>query len=174
MIPVPPGRLPAHCSCRRHRPVQQDQERATQTACLDDLELDAVDAAGFSPAGLHEIEIFHVAESVSAQAKYFEVAGCSDTTIRQHGSQKVGGEALFAFPRLPASQWKSAWTTNAIERRHEEFLRRIKTQTVLPSAETAAMQFWALSASGQISMRKVSGWQSLGQPSAESSIDLAA
>jgi outer membrane immunogenic protein len=41
-------------------------------------------------------------------------------------------------------------TTNAIERLHEEFKRRIKTQTVLPSADTAAMLFWALLASGQI------------------------
>ena len=64
------------------------------------------------------------------------------------------GERLFAFTRLPPSQWKSASTTNAIERLHEEFKRRIKTQTVLPSAETAAMLFWALMASGQISMRK--------------------
>ena len=31
---------------------------------------------------------------------------------------------------------------------HEEFKRRIKTQTVLPSAETAAMLFWALLAYG--------------------------
>jgi putative transposase len=84
------------------------------------------------------------------------------------------GEALFAFTRLPSSQWKSARTTNAIERLHEEFKRRIKTQTVLPSAETAAMLFWALLASGQISMRKVDGWQSLGRPPAKSSIDLAA
>ena len=37
--------------------------------------------------------------------------------------------------------------------------RRIKTQTVLPSAGTAAMLFWALLASGQINMRKVDGWQ---------------
>ena len=59
------------------------------------------------------------------------------------------GEALFAFTRLPSSQWKSARTTNAIERLHEEFKRRIKTQTVLPSAETAAMLFWALLSSGQ-------------------------
>src|SRR5580700_4850816 len=44
---------------------------------------------------------------------------------------------------------------------HEEFKRRIKTQTVLPSADTAAMLFWALLASGQINMRKVDGWQSL-------------
>jgi len=44
----------------------------------------------------------------------------------------------------------------------KEFKRRIKTQTVLPSAETAAMLFWALLASGQITMRKVNGWQPLG------------
>jgi len=45
-------------------------------------------------------------------------------------------------------------TTNAIERLHGEFKRRIKTQSVLPSADTAAMLFWALLASGQISMRR--------------------
>jgi hypothetical protein len=39
-------------------------------------------------------------------------------------------------------------------RLHEEFKRRIKTQTVLPSAETAAMLFWALLAAGQITMRR--------------------
>lgn len=89
-------------------------------------------------------------------------------------SLEEAGEALFAFARLPASQWKSARTTNAIERLHEEFKRRIKTQTVLPSAETAAMLFWALLASGQISMRKVDGWQTLDHPPAKSSIDLAA
>jgi transposase-like protein len=50
-------------------------------------------------------------------------------------------EQLFAFTQLPPSQWRSARTTNAIERLHEEFRRRIKTQTVLPSAETAAMLF---------------------------------
>jgi putative transposase len=44
-------------------------------------------------------------------------------------------------------------------RLHEEFKRRIKTQTVLPSAETVAMLFWALLAAGQITMRKVDGWQ---------------
>jgi transposase-like protein len=49
----------------------------------------------------------------------------------------AAGEHLFTFARLPPSQWKSARTTNAIERLHEELKRRIKTQTVLPSAETA-------------------------------------
>jgi putative transposase len=36
------------------------------------------------------------------------------------------------------------------------------------------MLFWALLASGQITMRKVDGWQTLGKPPAESTIDRAA
>jgi putative transposase len=89
-------------------------------------------------------------------------------------SLEEAGERLFSFTRLPPSQWKSARTTNAVERLHEEFKRRIKTQTVLPSSETAAMLFWALLASGQITTRKVDGGQSLGQAPADSAIDLAA
>ena len=90
-------------------------------------------------------------------------------------SLEQAGDRLFAFLRLPSSQWKSARTTNAIERLHEEFKRRIKTQTVLPSAETAAMLFWALLASGQITMRKVNGWQTLGETlAAPLPVDLAA
>jgi putative transposase len=54
-------------------------------------------------------------------------------------SLEEAGDRLFTFTRLPASQWKSARTTNAIERLHEEFKQRIKTQTVLPSSDTAAM-----------------------------------
>src|SRR5215216_2910180 len=84
------------------------------------------------------------------------------------------GDKLFTFTRLPPSQWKSARTTNAVERLHEEFKRRIKTQTVLPSAETAAMLFWALLASGQITMRKVDGWPTLAEKPADQPIDLAA
>jgi putative transposase len=84
------------------------------------------------------------------------------------------GERLFSFTRLPPSQWRSARTTNAIERLHEEFKRRIKTQTVLPSAETAAMLFWALLASGQINMRKVDGWQTLDTKPIAQPIDRAA
>jgi putative transposase len=90
-------------------------------------------------------------------------------------SLEEAGDRLFAFLRLPPSQWKSARTTNAIERLHEEFKRRVKTQTVLPSAETAAMLFWALLASGQIVMRKVNGWQTLAEPLvAAVPVDLAA
>jgi hypothetical protein len=45
---------------------------------------------------------------------------------------------------------------------------------VLPSAETAAMLFWALLASGQINMRKVDGWQTLSAKLIDQPIDLAA
>jgi transposase-like protein len=89
-------------------------------------------------------------------------------------SLEEAGDRLFTFLRLPPSQWKSARTTNAVERLHEEFRRRIKTQTVLPSAETAAMLFWALLASGQITMRKVDGWPTLAEPPLAMPIDLAA
>jgi putative transposase len=76
---------------------------------------------------------------------------------RQPGGNRGALVQLHASTRLPPGQWKSARTTNAIEWLHEEFKRRIKTQTVLPSADTAAMLFWALLASGQINMRK-RGW----------------
>jgi putative transposase len=89
-------------------------------------------------------------------------------------SLEEAGDKLFTFTRFPKSQWKSIRTSNAIERLHEEFKRRIKTQTVLPSAETAAMLFWALLASGQITMRKVDGWQSLNEKPSDQLIDLAA
>ena len=89
-------------------------------------------------------------------------------------SLEEAGDRLFAFARLPPSQWRSVRTTNAIERLHEEFKRRIKTQTVLPSADTAAMLFWALLASGQINMRKVDGWQTLATKPIDQPIDLAA
>jgi putative transposase len=89
-------------------------------------------------------------------------------------SLEESGDRLFTFARLPPSQWKSARTTNAIERLHEEFKRRIKTQCVLPSIETAAMLFWALLASGQTSMRKIDGWETLATKLIDQPIDLAA
>jgi putative transposase len=89
-------------------------------------------------------------------------------------SLEEAGDRLFTFTRLDPSQWKSARTTNAIERLHEEFRRRIKTQTMLPDAETAPMLFWALLASGHIVMRKVDGWETLSQPLHPETLDRAA
>jgi putative transposase len=84
------------------------------------------------------------------------------------------GPRLFTFLRYPPEQWKSIRTTNPIERLHEEFKRRIKTQCLLPCAETACMLFWALLASGQISLRRVNGWDTFHVPPAEQNIDRAA
>jgi putative transposase len=71
-------------------------------------------------------------------------------------SLEEAGDKLFTFTRFPKSQWKSIRTSNAIERLHEEFKRRIKTQTVLPSRKLPrCCSGPALLASGQITMRKV-------------------
>ena len=112
-------------------------------------------------------------EEIEARRKAF-IRKCRLKHRAVADSLEEAGERLFAFTRLPPSQWKSARTTNAIERLHEEFKRRIKTQTVLPSADTAAMLFWALLASGQINMRKVDGWQTLATEPIDQPIDLAA
>ena len=87
-------------------------------------------------------------------------------------SLEEAGLRLFTFLRYPPEQWRSLRTTNAIERLHEEFKRRIKTQCLLPCAETAAMLFWALLASGQITMRRVDGWPTLERSPTD--LDLAA
>lgn len=76
-------------------------------------------------------------------------------------SLEEAGDRLFTFLRYPPAQWRSIRTSNAIERLHEEFKRRIKTQCVLPCEDTACMLFWALLAGGQITLRKVDGWPSL-------------
>lgn len=89
-------------------------------------------------------------------------------------SLEEAGDRLFTFTRLDPSQWKAARTTNAIERLNEEFRRRIKTQAVLPCAETVPMFLWALLASGQITMRKVDGSQTLDKPIKPITLDLAA
>ena len=89
-------------------------------------------------------------------------------------SVENAGNKLFTFTRFSASQWKSIRTSSAIARLHEEFKRRIKTQTVLPSTEIAAMLFWVLLASGQITIRKVDGWRSLSYKPSDQVFDLAA
>ena len=86
----------------------------------------------------------------------------------------LNGDKLFTFTRLDPAQWKAARTTHAIARLNEEFRRRIKTRTVLPCSETVPMLLWALLASGQITMRKIDGWQTLDKPIEPMPLDLAA
>jgi putative transposase len=73
-------------------------------------------------------------------------------------SLEEAGEKLFTFLRFPSDQWKSIRTTNAIERLHEEFKRRIKTQCMLSCADAACMLFWALLASGLLHLAPDLDW----------------
>jgi hypothetical protein len=79
---------------------------------------------------------------------------------------------LLSTPEIGASYQYHFFSAGAITRRCSQ--RRIKTQTVLPSAGTAAMLLWALLASGQINIRKVDGWQTLTTRLTDPPIDLAA
>ena len=172
-LPPPLGRKTGFCERKRH-------DQAHDADCVRTVHKHR-NLLAHAPERLHEEISADYTDMIYAESAK-EIEARRKAFLRKWrlkcqavaDSLEEAGEALFAFTRLPSSQWKSARTTNAIERLHEEFKRRIKTQTVLPSAETAAMLFWALLASGQISMRKVDGWQSLGQPPAKSMIDLAA
>lgn len=53
-------------------------------------------------------------------------------------------------------------------------MKQMPTGAVLPSAETATMQFWALLDSGQTTTRKVDGWGTLATRPIDRPIDLAA
>lgn len=76
-------------------------------------------------------------------------------------SLQEGGEELFTFFRFPKAQWKTLRTTNVIERLHEEFRRRVKTQGALPTEDAALVLLFGLVASGQIRLRKIDGWRRL-------------
>jgi putative transposase len=76
-------------------------------------------------------------------------------------SLREGGEELFTFFRFPKAQWKTLRTTNVIERLHEEFRRRVKTQGSLPSEDAALVLLFSLVASGQIKLRRIDGWRKI-------------
>jgi putative transposase len=70
-----------------------------------------------------------------------------------------GGEELLTFFAFPKAQWKTLRTTNVIERLHEEFRRRVKTQGGLPTEDAALVLLFGLVAGGQIRLRRVDGWR---------------
>jgi len=76
--------------------------------------------------------------------------------------QQVGDE-LLTFYRFPMSQWKSLRTTNAIERLHGEFRRRVKPQGSLPNAQAAELLLFGTLVSDQVRMRRIDGRQHLNQ-----------
>jgi len=76
-------------------------------------------------------------------------------------SLREGGDELLTFFRFPKTQWKTLRTTNTIERLHEEFRRRVKTQSSLPTEDAALVLLFSLVASGQIKLRRIDGWRKI-------------
>jgi transposase-like protein len=76
-------------------------------------------------------------------------------------SVEEAGDELFTFLRFPASQWKALRTTNCLERINEEFRRRTKTQSLLPSPDAVLLLLFGLLRSGQIRLRRLDGWREL-------------
>jgi putative transposase len=52
-------------------------------------------------------------------------------------------------------------TTYTIERLHEDFRQRVKTQGSLPSEDAALVLLFSLVASGQVELRRIDGWPRL-------------
>jgi putative transposase len=63
-------------------------------------------------------------------------------------SLREGGGELLTFFRFPKAQWKTLLTTNVIERLREEFRRRVKTQSSLPTEDAALVLLFSLVVSG--------------------------
>ena len=82
-------------------------------------------------------------------------------------SFEEAGDELFTFASFPSSQWKALRTTNALERINEEFRRRTKTQASLPNEEAVLFLLFGLLRSGQITLRRLVGWQDLTNPQME-------
>jgi len=76
-------------------------------------------------------------------------------------SLREGGDELLTFFLFPKVQWKTLRTTNVIERLHEEFRRRVKTQGSLRSEDAAVVLLFSLVASGQIKLRRIDGWRKI-------------
>ena len=76
-------------------------------------------------------------------------------------SLREGGDELLTFFTFPKAQWKTLRTTNTIERLHEEFRRRVKTQGSLPSEDAALTLRFGLVVSGQIKLRRIDGWRKI-------------
>ena len=77
-------------------------------------------------------------------------------------SLREGADELLTFVRFPKAQGETLRTTNTIERLHEEFRRRVKTQGSLPNEDAAVVLLFSLVASGQIKLRRIDGWQKIG------------
>jgi hypothetical protein len=67
----------------------------------------------------------------------------------------LAGEELLTFFAFPRAQWKTRRTTNVIERLHEEFRRRVKTQGSLPTEDAALVLLFG---SSSVARSGCAGW----------------
>ena len=110
--------------------------------------------------GFHRI--VYVASADAARVAYGAFEGAwSKRCPGVVASLREGGDELLTFFRFPKAQWKALRTTNVIERLHEEFRRRVKTQGSLPSEDAALVLLFSLVASGQIKLRRIDGWRKI-------------
>ena len=139
--------LLAHAPERLHEEISNDYRDMIYAATRGEVE---------NPAqGVHpQMAPSNAAPSPTAWRK--PATGCSHS----RGSRQANGNR--SEPRTRSSDCTRSSSAGS------------RLQTVLPCAETAAMLFWALLASGQITMRKVDGWQTLAEKPDDQIIDLAA
>jgi metal-dependent hydrolase (beta-lactamase superfamily II) len=96
-----------------------------------------------------------------AMARFGIDPGSIDMVLVTHLHGDHYGGLLLTFFRFPKAQWKTLRTTDLIERLHEEFRRRVKTQGSLPGEDAALVVLFSLVASGQIKLRRIDGWQKI-------------
>ena len=151
--PLCPPSLPARASRPRpvlgKSPLQSPQFRVPLKHALDEIR----DA-------FHRIAYAASADAARVAYGAFERAW-SKRCPGVVASLREGGDELLAFFRFPKAQWKTLRTTNTIERLHEEFRRRVKTQGSLPSEDAAVVLLFSLVASGQIKLRRIDGWRKI-------------
>jgi putative transposase len=75
--------------------------------------------------------------------------------------RQEGGEERLTCFQFPKRQWTTLRPTNVIERLHEEFRRRVKTQGAWPTEDAAVVVLFGLVVSGQIRLRRLDGWRQI-------------
>jgi transposase-like protein len=112
--------------------------------------------------------IVYASTAAEAEAAYtaFETRWAKQCQRVVESLREAGTELLTVF-RFPKRLWKCLRTTNVIERLHEEFRRRVKTQASLPNEQAVLILLWGLMVSGQLRLRRIDGWQRISAVMAE-------
>jgi putative transposase len=106
--------------------------------------------------------IIYAADGLAARAAY-------DTFLKKWTtlcapvarSLEEAGLDLLTFYAFPKAMWKSLRTTNVLENLNREFRRRTKTQASFSTEAAAVTVLYGLVALGQITLRKIDGYEEL-------------